>query len=216
MKNTVVLADDHGLVREGLATCLADTPDLAVVAAVASGDDVLAAAKQHAADVVVLDIDMPGLDAFEAARRVQTDRPEARVLFLSAHQHDHYIELALAAGASGYVSKSEPLEQVLTAVRTVARGGIWFSDSIRERLIIDTTGVRLGTARQTRATLLSPREREVLRHVAQGLSNKDIAAALHVTARTVEHHIERLSAKLDVHGRVNLARYALREGLLEP
>lgn len=216
MNIRVVLADDHAMVRESLTSYLACTPDIRVVVAVACAEDALAATVRCQPDLVLLDIDMPGMVVFDAARRIRTMCPSARLVILSAFFHDRYIEQALAAGACGYLTKTEPLTRIVQAIRDVANGAAYFSPQVRARLVIDEAGVRLSTPPHTRVSSLSPRELEVLRQVARGLSNKEIAAALRVAARTVDHHVAGIMNKLDLHGRVGLAQFAVREGLAEP
>lgn len=215
MSPTVILADDHAMVRQSLTSYLASTPDVRVVAAVATGDEAIDAAVQHKPDVVLLDIDMPGLEAFEAARRIKARCPQTRIVMLSAFFHDRYIEQALAAGASGYLTKTESVESIVRAIRDAAAGIACFSPQVRGRLVVGNGGVSMGNSEKTRVSQLSARELEVLRYVARGLSNKEIAATMHLAIRTVDHHVARTMRKLDIHGRVSLARFAVREGLAE-
>jgi DNA-binding NarL/FixJ family response regulator len=212
---TVILADDHAMVRESLASCLAHTPDIRVVAVVAGAEDALHAAVQHQPAIVLLDIDMPGMEAFDAALRIRALCRNTRLVMLSAFFHDRYIERALAVGASGYLTKAEPVQNIIRAIRDVATGMACFSPEVRARLIIDAQGVSMATPGATRASQLSGRELEVLRYIARGLANKEIATTMHVACRTVDHHVARIMQKLDIHGRVGLARYAVREGLAE-
>jgi DNA-binding NarL/FixJ family response regulator len=212
---TVVLADDHAMVRESLANYLAHTPDIRIVAAVACAEDALHVAVEHQPHLVLLDIDMPGMEAFDAASRIRASCPNTRLVILSAFFHDRYIERALAVGASGYLTKAEPVENIARAIRDAAAGVACFSPEVRARLVIDGDGVSMAGPGATRAAQLSAREMEVLRYIARGLSNKEIAATMHVACRTVDHHVARIMHKLDIHGRVGLARYAVREGLAE-
>lgn len=213
---SVVLADDHGMVREALARCLASSPDVAMVEQASNGRDAVHAARRLRPAVVVLDIDMPGLGAFDAARQIQKVSPGTRVVFLSAFSHDRYIEQALAAKAAAYITKGEPLETVLRAIHAVVRGRVFFSNDILARIVLDGTGPRLADARSTRASSLSPREIEVLRCVARGLAKKEIASHLCISVHTVNRHVTDMMDKLGIHDRVGLARFAIREGLAEP
>jgi DNA-binding NarL/FixJ family response regulator len=215
MSISIVLADDHAMVRESLASYLSQTPDIRVLAAVSSAEDALHAAVAHQPNIVLLDIDMPGMEAFDAARRIRERCPATRVVILSAFVHDRYIERALAAGASGYLTKAEPMQAILGAVRDVAAGLACFSAEVRERLVITGDGVSMAGCPSTRAGQLSEREMEVLQYVARGLSNKEIATTMHLASRTVDHHVARTMRKLDIHGRVGLARYAVREGMAQ-
>jgi DNA-binding NarL/FixJ family response regulator len=225
MSTTVVLADDHAMVRDSLTSYLASTPDVRVVAAVGTAEEAVEEAVRHNPDVVLLDIDMPGLAAFEAARRIRGRCPKTRVVMLSAFFHDHYIEQALAAGASGYLTKTEPVESIVRAIRDAAAGIACFSPQVRARLVLGDNGVSMAETKvgpgsrfalQTRASQLSGRELEVLRYLARGLANKEIAATMNLACRTVDHHVARIMRKLNIHARVGLARFAVREGLAEP
>lgn len=211
---TVILADDHSLVRGALTSWLRQS-GIQVLAEVGNADAAVTACISHAPDVVVLDIDMPGLQCFDAARSIKARCPSTRVLFLSAFFNDRYIEDSLAVEASGYVTKGEPPQTVVAAIREVASGGVYFSPEIQSRLVIDSGGVRLGSRPQTRSSTLTQREVEVLRYIAKGLAKKEIASTMHLSVKTVDNHCTSLMNKLDIHDRVELARFAIREGLAE-
>lgn len=212
----VLLADDHTLVRETLAGWLHTAPGLEIVASVASGDEALTRAVAERPDVVLLDIDMPGLQAFEAAELIRQRCPATRVVFLSAFTHDRYIEQALDVGASGYLTKAEPADTVVRAIREVATGGAYFSPEVEARIVFGSDGVKLAQAAQTRSATLTPQQLRILRYLAQGLSKKEIAEVMHLSERTVNRHCDNLMARLDIHDRVGLTRFAIREGLAEP
>lgn len=213
----VLLADDHTLVRSTLADRLDREPDLEVVGCGANADDAVGLAIVHQPDVVLLDIDMPGLSSFDAARAIRMRVPTATIVFLSAFAHDRYIDEALALQSRGYVTKSETPEQLVEAVRVVARGGVYLSPDVRERIVVDEEGhLRVNGRGSTRTSLLTPREIEVLRYIARGMSQKEIAATMNVSPKTVSFHSTSLMKKLDIHDRVELARYAIREGLAKP
>ena len=213
---TVLLADDHALVREMLAERLGSEPDIEVVASVADASEALQAASERAPDVLVLDIDMPGRSVFEVAEEIRTLHPSVRVVFLSAHLTDQYIEQALEAEAAGYLTKDEPTARLIEAIRAVARGATHFSSAVSERIIIDEHGAHLGRDHLTRLRLLTQRETEVLGHLAQGLPKKSIARLMNISVKTVEKHCDHVMEKLDIHDRVQLARFAIREGLSQP
>ncbi len=212
---SVLLADDHALVRESLAQWLTSTGDITVVGEVGSADEAVSAAVRLRPNVVLLDIDMPGLHCFDAARVIRSRCPQTRVLFLSAFFHDRYIEQALTVEASGYLTKGEPPNAVVRAVRAVAAGGTYFSPEVQRRIVVDGSGAHLAQPGATRASMLTLRELEVLRYIAQGMSKKDIAAVMHLSIKTVDNHSTSLMGKLDIHDRVELTRYAIREGLAE-
>lgn len=210
----VLLADDHTLLRRAVGRVLHESPSIAVIAEVGNADDAIAAALRFQPNVVVLDIDMPGIASFDAARTIIARVPNAKILFLSAFTHDRYIEAALAAGALGYLSKNEPPEKVIEAIRAVAVGQCYFSPEVQSRLVIDSDGVHLGQS-TSRASLLTNREMEVLRYIARGLSKKEIAKTMHLSVKTVENHSASIMSRLDIHDRVELTRFAIREGLIE-
>jgi DNA-binding NarL/FixJ family response regulator len=212
----VLLVDDHALVRESLRDRLESEPDLSVVGTASRAEDALEQLAELHPDVVLLDIDMPGTSCFEAARTIRTRLPQARVVFLSAFFHDRYIESALAAEATGYVTKDEPPDVVVNAIRSAASDVAYFSPKVQARLVVDTDGLHLAAGSASRTSLLTARELEVLRHLSLGLSKKEIASLLGVSVKTISRHAENLMGKLDIHDRVELARFAIREGLAEP
>lgn len=214
-KTRVIIADDHAVLRDSLQSYLALAPDMEVVAAVQTADAAIDAVRTANPDVILMDIDMPGMDCFDAARRIRASHPNIRVIFLSAFMHDRYVEQALRAGASGYVTKGDPGDAILRAIRSVAAGNSAFSPAIQARIVVGNDGPRLGETVKTTASTISARELEVLRQIARGLTNKEIAAKMTLSTRTVDRHVSRLMTKLDIHDRVSLARYAIREGLVD-
>ncbi|NNC92192.1 MAG: response regulator transcription factor [Acidimicrobiia bacterium] len=211
---SVVLADDHTLVREMLHDRLR-REGMEIAGVASAGDEAVRLAATTHPDVVILDIDMPGISAFEAARLVRAASPATRIVFLSAYVHDGYIDQALVVEASGYLTKSEPPDAIVEAIRKVHRGETSFSPAVLARLVVDSAGIRLGSAVQTRYELLTEREREILGYVARGLLQKQIARQAGISVKTVQHHITHTMDKLEIHDRVELARFAIREGLIE-
>lgn len=210
----ILLADDHTLVRETLARWLASSDSITVIAQVSNSDDAITIAAREEPDIVVLDINMPGADVFEAARIIRIRSPKSKIIFLSAFHLDRYIEQALAAGALGYVTKGESPETLERAIRAVASGGVYFSPDVQARIVIDVSGPRLVDTAQTRTSMLTPRELEVLRYLATGLSKKEIADKLDLSIGTINNHAANLMRKLDIHDRVKLTHFAIREGLI--
>jgi DNA-binding NarL/FixJ family response regulator len=212
----ILLVDDHAVVRESLAQRLNHEVGLAPIAVAGSANEALEKLRETAPDIVLMDIEMPGLSCFDAARTMKAIRRNAKIIFLSGHIQDNFIEQALEVEASGYLTKGESVATVIAAIREVAGGGAYFSDAVRARIVIGSTGARLGKKKsRVRATTLTPREKEVLRYVAQGKENRDIAKVMNLSTKTVDHHITRMMTKLNIHNRVELARYAIREGFSE-
>jgi DNA-binding NarL/FixJ family response regulator len=213
---SILVADDHELVRSMLEVQLASEPDITVVASVANARQAVRKARALAPDVVLMDIDMPGLLSFEAARTIRRYCSTTHVIFLSAFFHDRYIEEALRADASGYVTKNEPPRSLIAAIRKVSRGFTYFSPEVQDRLVVEVDGLSLKRRPRTRGFLLTDRESETLRYVARGLSKKEIASLMNLSVRTVDAHVRNVMAKLKIHDRVELTRFAIREGLAEP
>lgn len=214
-KISVLLADDHALIRATLTDRLAAEADLQVVGQVGNADEAVNQCIQRQPDVVLMDIDMPGLQCFEAARTIQARCPRTRIIYLSALFSDRYIEEALSVEAAGYVTKSEPPEAVIEAIHTAVAGRVYFSPEVRSRIVFDPNGPRLSSKQPTRLSTLTQREMQVLRYLAKGMSKKEIAHTINLSVSTVERHNDRLMKKLDIHDRVELARFAIREGLAE-
>lgn len=209
----VLLAEDQNLLRAMLVEFLRTQPDIEVVAAVVDGDQALAAAREHRPQVCVFDIQMPGRSVFDVAHSLRTELPDARVLFLTGMVADQYIDAAMKVRAAGFLSKSEPPELVADAIRKVASRSRCFSPEVQRRIAGGADGADNA---HSRAARLSRRELEVLQYISRGLTNKEIAAAMELSVRTVDRHISRAMQRLDLHDRVSLARYALREGLVTP
>ncbi|MGI8802903.1 MAG: response regulator [Solirubrobacteraceae bacterium] len=210
----VVIADDQPMMRAGFRAVLEATGDIVVVAEAANGEEAVRAAAEHAPDVVLMDIRMPVMDGIEATRRLSRQR----VLILTTFGLDEYIIDALRAGASGFLLKDAPTAEVVAAVRAVAAGDAVLSATVTRQLL-DQVGRRLPAAvSRVPAGLaaLTEREREVLRLIAAGLSNAEIAAALVVSEATVKTHVSHLLGKLGLRDRVQAVIYAYETGLISP
>jgi DNA-binding NarL/FixJ family response regulator len=213
----IVIADDQELVREGLRMMLDAEPDLSVVGEAGDGDEALAAARAHDPDVLLMDVRMPKLDGIEATRRLVTSGGRARVLVLTTFDLDEYVYRAMKAGASGFLLKDARREQLATAVRTIARGESLLAPAITRRLIEDFCDRPPPTAGTPDAVAhLSERELEVLRLVARGLSNAEIAGRLHLSDATVKSHVARILAKLGLRDRVQTVVFAYETGVVRP
>jgi DNA-binding NarL/FixJ family response regulator len=210
----IVLGDDHPLVRRGLRDVLDGEPDMTVVAEAADGAEAVSLAVEHEADVAVLDVAMPRLTGIQAVERLRRERPETRALMLSIYDNDQYLLAAARAGAAGYVLKSVADEQVVEACRRVASGcGFVYPSGIAAHTRKLVERALHGAAPDE---VLTPREREVLKLVAEGRTSAEIATELFISIKTVETHRTHISAKLGARDRVELTRYAIRTGLVEP
>ena len=205
----VLLADDHGLVREGLRGILAKGADIEVAAEAANGDEVLALVRKQEFDLALLDLSMPGLSGLALIKRLKAEKPKLRILVLSMHGESQYAARALKAGASGYLTKDSAAAQLLGAIRKIAAGGVQISEAAAAQLI----GAR-GTADAPHAAL-SDREYEVLRQIVAGRSMTEIADGLRLSVKTVSTHKARILEKLDLTGTAELVRYAIEHGLTD-
>lgn len=212
---SVLLVDDHALVLSMLRDRLDGERDITVVAAVGSATEALEEATRTKPDVVVMDIDMPGMDCFGAVRTIRATCPETRTIFLSSFFNDAYIDQALMVDAAGYLTKGEPPGVLIEAIRAVKAGQHRFSAEVTSRIVVQHGGIRHARKGQSRASTLSGRELEIVRYVAHGLSQKQIARVTHRSKKTIHKHCNNIMAKLDIHDRVELARFAIREGLAE-
>ena len=213
---SVLIVDDHALLRETLRDRLEQEHDLTVVGSVPNADEAVRKARDLVPDVILMDIDMPGRSCFDAAKSIRNEHPETSILFLSAFFHDRYIDSALAAQASGYLTKDQGPESIVAAIRKTAGGVACFSPRVQSRIVLDAKGASLPDTGKSRASSLTARELEVLRYIARGLPKKEIAGVMGVSVKTVNRHTENLMGKLEIHDRVELARFAIREGLAEP
>jgi DNA-binding NarL/FixJ family response regulator len=212
---TIVIADDQDLVREGLRMMLDAEPDLAVVGEAADGQQALAAARTHDPDVLLMDVRMPELDGIEATRRLVAAGGRARVLVLTTFDLDEYVYRAMKAGASGFLLKDATREQLAAAVRTIAGGESLLAPTITRRLIEDFCKRPPPTAGLPDAVShLSERELDVLRLLARGLSNAEIAAQLYLSDATVKSHVARILAKLDLRDRAQTIVFAYETGIV--
>ncbi|MCE2899098.1 MAG: response regulator transcription factor [Betaproteobacteria bacterium] len=208
----ILLADDHRIVREGVAALLRREPDLEIVGEAADGFDAVRLARELKPDIVITDISMPGLNGIDAIRRILADVPGVRTLCLSVHDETRLVGAVMDAGASGYLLKECAYEELLLAVRALLANRVYISPSIAGVLMKDYRERRSGGAAATNSELTT-REREVLQLIAEGLSTKQIADRLHVSVKTVGTHREHILAKLKLTGTAELTRYAIREGL---
>jgi DNA-binding NarL/FixJ family response regulator len=215
----IVVADDHEIVRTGFAELLRTQPDFTVVGTAADGAEAIRLCREHRPDVVLMDVRMPVMDGISATRELAAGPGSApRILILTTFDLDEYIYDALCAGASGFLLKDVTAEQLFDAVRLVARGDALLAPSVTRRLISEFARTRSTDAPPSTAVMnfLTPRETEVLRLVAEGLSNGEIAARLVVSDETVKTHVSRILSKLGVRDRTQIVVAAYESGLVSP
>lgn len=211
----ILLADDHGLVRRGLQMILDGEPDLTVVAEAADGAEAVELAVAGNVDLAILDIAMPRLTGLQAARELSRRAPTVQILMLSMYDNEQYFLEALRAGASGYVLKSVADRDLVDACRAVRRGTPFVYAGVANELIKDYLRRNLSGDRIPKS-ILTPREEEIVKMIAEGNSSKDIADALVISVKTVDRHRANVLQKLGLHDRLDLARYAIRTGLTHP
>lgn len=208
----ILIADDHQILREGLAALLGKQPDFQVVAEAEDGRQAVRLAQELQPDLVVMDIGMPGLNGIEATRQILTGCPQTRIIALSMHSDKRFVTEMLKAGAAGYLLKYCASEELVTAIRTVLTRRIYLSPDIAGIVVEDYVSKAAATE-ATAFTRLTSREREVLQLLAEGKSTRQIADTLHVSIKTVEVHRKQIMDKLGLQSLADLIKYAIREGL---
>jgi len=213
---TVLLAEDHQIVREGFRSLLEHDRDIEVVGEAETGRQAVQLTRKLRPSLVVMDIAMPLLNGLEATRQIRKELPDTKVLILSAHSDDAYVEQAAAVGAAGFLLKQSSSNELATAIRKVHEGKTFFSAAISKRVQDRNRGSldRNGNPRQ-KNNCLSPREMEVLQLIAEGKANKQVASELGVSFKTVDKHRQDLMSKLNIHDVAGLTRYAIAEGIIE-
>ena len=211
-RTKVLLADDHTIVREGLLSLLQEQHDIAVVDTAENGREAIEKARRHFPDVVVMDIAMPLLNGIEATRQLRRVLPQTKVIVLTMYADEAYVLRALQAGAQGYLLKRAASAELLQAIRAVERGNFYLSSEI-SRVVVERF-LSSENADEEEGVALSDRERQILQLVAEGHTNRQIAAALGITPKTVDTHRTRLMTKLDIHDTPGLVRYAIRKGIV--
>jgi DNA-binding NarL/FixJ family response regulator len=210
----ILLADDHTVVRKGLRLLLESQPGLTVIGEAADGRTAVALAEQDPPDVVVMDVAMPTLNGIEAARQITAKLPQIAVVFLSMHSDESYVLKALKAGARGYLLKDSAEQDLIQAVRSVTQGKSFFSPAISKMMVEDYMRELQERQIEDSYELLTTREREVLQLLAEGKSNKEVAAVLNLSLYTVETHRGNILQKLNLHSGAELILYAIRKGVI--
>ena len=214
-KIRVLLVDDHTILRQGLKMLLHAQPDMEVVGEASDGHQAIAEAQRLQPDVILMDITMPEMNGIEATRHVRRQHPDIRVLVLTMHENEEYLFQVLRAGAAGYILKEAADTELITAIRTVQSGRFYLSPSAQTMMVGDyLQRVRTGEEKDSYSGL-TEREREILKLVAEGLTNNQIAERLFISPKTVDTHRTHIMDKLNLHSRAELVKYAMRRGLLE-
>lgn len=209
-KIRILLADDHAVVRQGFKMILSAQPDMEVVGEAANGREAVELAEQVKPDIVLTDVAMPELNGIEATRRLLASLPHSRVIALSMHKDSVYVREVLRAGARGYLLKDSGAEDLVSAIRAVAKGESWLSPAVSNAVLDDYRRHVTDPI-----DLLTSREREVLQMLAEGKTNKEIAAILNLSVYTVDAHRGRIMEKLNLHSINELVRFAVRKGLID-
>ncbi len=208
----VILADDHSIVRAGLRRIVEESGDMEVIAEASDGREALRKVEQYKPDVAVIDISMPGLDGLEVVSQLGSRYPDLPVLILTMHEEGQYVVRAIEAGAMGYLTKQSAPEQLVIAIRKVINGSRYVTDEAAEALALRIARGRKG---QTPLDSLSMRELQVLRRLALGNTNREIASAYHISIKTVETYRARLLKKLNLRNNAELSRFAIQNHLIE-
>jgi DNA-binding NarL/FixJ family response regulator len=213
-KLRVLLADDHAMIRDGVKALINGESDMEVVGEASDGREAWHKVKSLQPDILILDITMPDLNGVQATERIKRDAPKVKVLILTAHEDKGFLQQVLQAGASGYMLKRAASAELIRAIRFVATGGIYIDPEIASKIVTSYVG-RQSSRESVQRGDLSEREEEVLRLVAWGHSNKEIAVRLKISVKTVEGHKSKIMEKLGLKNRVEVVRYALHRGWLQ-
>jgi len=213
-KIRVLVVDDHTIVRDGICALLALTGDIEVIGEATNGSEALKMVKELNPDVVIMDIAMPIMGGLEATRRINKEFPRTKILVLTQHDDKEYVFPVIESGASGFISKAAASSELVSGIRAVYRGDSYLSPAVAKLLVVNyrrTAGKQTG---QDLYDQLTERERDVLKLIVEGYSTKEIADTLIITPKTVEGHKTNLMAKLGIHNRIELVKYALRKGII--
>jgi DNA-binding NarL/FixJ family response regulator len=214
-KVTIIIADDHRIFRKGLKSLLSEKDNIHIIAEADDGDQALEMARKYKPKIVIMDIGMPKMDGIEATRQIRERLPETEVIILSMHAKKAYIDQVLQAGAKGYVLKDSDEENLIAAINTVYNGGFYLDSPIADQVLSDYFGGSTRRELKEQADPLSEREKEVLKLLAEGHSNQEVADVLCISRKTVENHRAHIVRKTGVQGQVGLTKYAARIGLID-
>jgi DNA-binding NarL/FixJ family response regulator len=210
----VLIADDHAIVRDGVRALLALSEDITVVGEAATGQQAIELARTLSPDVILMDIAMPGLGGLEATIEIRKDNPQAKILVLTQYEDREYIRRFLKAGVSGYVLKKAAGAELTTAIRAVSRGGLVLDPDVAREAMREQAGSATSGQAADPYEALTDREKQVLKLVAEGHSNKEVAELLDISVKTAMSHREHIMQKLDLHSRTDLIRFAIQQGVI--
>ena len=214
-KVRVLVVDDHSVVRAGVRMLVDAQPDMEVVGEAAEGEEAVAKVGELMPDVVLMDIHMPGVNGLQATRQIKKRFPQVCVLALTMYDNEEYFFEMLSAGGSGYVLKNAAPSELVSAIRAVHKGGSYLYPTVARALVDDYLGRVAAGGERTTYNVLTNREKGVLKLIAQGHTNRDMAEILHLSIKTVETHRANIMQKLGLHSRTELVKYALRKGLVD-
>ncbi|MBI2854999.1 MAG: response regulator transcription factor [Chloroflexi bacterium] len=213
-KIRVLIADDHAIIRDGLRAILETQPDIEVVAEATEGQEAVEKTERFKPDIVIMDVTMPGVNGLEATRLIKSENPDVKILALTMHDNHQYFFQMLHAGASGYFIKGGSSAELVSAIKTVYQGEVFLYPSMAKKLLSDyVKKLRTGTDRDS-TERLTDREREILKLVAEGRTNQEIADILVVSVNTVQTHRSHVMAKLGLHSRTELVKFAIKQGIV--
>ena len=215
-KIRVFLADDHQVFREGIRLLLEKVPDMEMIGEADDGEEAVTKVSQLMPDVVLMDITMPKLNGLEATRQIKQKHPSIKVLILTMHETDQYLSAMLEVGVSGYLVKTTTSRELISAIKAVHQGDVYLYPSIARMLVGDYLQRVKSGEEKTSYDGLTPREREILRYIAEGRQNRESAQLLFISLRTVQAHRSNLMEKLGAHDRTQLVKYAIRKGIISP
>lgn len=216
-KVKIIMVDDHQIVRDGIKALISDEPWIDIIGEASNHTELFALLNTLKPDMIMLDISMPEMSGIEIARQLTIDRPEIKLLMLSMYMSEEFITNAIEAGAKGYLTKTTTQEEILNALKVINEGGEFYSDSVSNILLksfIKKTQNKVTDSKE-QAIILTKRENEILKHFAEGLSNKEIADRLFISIRTVESHKNNIMQKLDLKSTVELIKYAIKNKIIE-
>jgi DNA-binding NarL/FixJ family response regulator len=212
----IILAEDHTIVRQGLARLLEDQPDLEVIGETVNGRMAVEQALELKPDIIIMDIAMPLMNGIEAAKRIRKELPKTKILILSMYSHEHYIHELLETGISGYLLKDSSGRDIINAIHAALKDETFLSPSISKKVVESYLSPRKGSPKEERYKLLSNREREVFQLIAEGQSTREIAETLYVSLSTVKSHRSKIMEKLMIDNPVHLVHFAIQLGLVDP